>query len=67
MFDEVSIDLITEPKLHCAVLLAEWRGDTTQAMELMEKMVARASSRGEGMALTHVEYCKAVLYNGLAE
>jgi DNA-binding CsgD family transcriptional regulator len=33
----------------------------------MDQMIVSASSRGEGMALTFVEYAKAVLYNGLAD
>ena len=66
--EEKNIQLgITEPLTsYGAVLLAAWRGDAPRAAELMEQMVASASTRGEGMALTFVEYAKAVLFNGLA-
>jgi DNA-binding CsgD family transcriptional regulator/tetratricopeptide (TPR) repeat protein len=50
-----------------AVLLAAWRGDLARATDVMETMVANASRRGEGWALTWVEYAKSVLYNGLAD
>ena len=50
-----------------AVLLAAWRGDVPRATQVMDTMVANASSRGEGWALTYVDYAKSVLYNGLAD
>jgi DNA-binding CsgD family transcriptional regulator/tetratricopeptide (TPR) repeat protein len=50
-----------------AVLLAAWRGDVPRATDLMEKMVVSAHTRGEGSALTYVDYAKSVLYNGLAD
>ncbi|MBV8181050.1 MAG: LuxR family transcriptional regulator, partial [Mycobacterium sp.] len=50
-----------------AVLLAAWRGDVPRATDAMDTMVANASRRGEGWALTWVEYAKSVLYNGLAD
>ncbi len=50
-----------------AVLLAASRGDVPRATSLMEEMVASASGRGEGWALTYVDYAKSVLYNGLAD
>ncbi len=52
---------------HAAVLLAAWRGDRDRAAELMEEMGAAGSRRGEGSALTYVDYARAVLYNGLAD
>ena len=50
-----------------AVLLAAWRGDTAHATDLFEKMVVAGSRRGEGVALTYVDFAKSVLYNSLAE
>ncbi|OBG28537.1 AAA family ATPase [Mycobacterium sp. 852002-51057_SCH5723018] len=50
-----------------AVLLAAWRGDAPRATDLMEKMEMSARKRGEGWALTYVDYAKSVLYNGLAD
>ncbi len=69
IFEHESIDPgITERILrHAAVLLAAWRGDVPRATDLMEEMVVSASSRGEGSALTYVDYVKSVLYNGLAD
>jgi DNA-binding CsgD family transcriptional regulator len=52
---------------HAAVLLAAWRGDSNRAADLMEEMSTAGSRRGEGSALTYVDYAKAVLYNGLAD
>jgi DNA-binding CsgD family transcriptional regulator len=52
---------------HAAVLLAAWRGDSDRAADLMEEMSTAGSRRGEGSALTYVDYAKAVLYNGLAD
>ncbi len=52
---------------HAAVLLAAWRGDRHRAADLMEEMAAAGSRRGEGSALTYVDYARAVLYNGLAD
>jgi DNA-binding CsgD family transcriptional regulator/tetratricopeptide (TPR) repeat protein len=47
--------------------LAAWRGDLSTALDLVEVMIAGASSRGEGCALTVAEYAMGVLYNGLGE
>ncbi|MGO9383049.1 MAG: AAA family ATPase, partial [Mycobacterium sp.] len=50
-----------------AVLLAAWRGDTAHATDIFEKMIAAGYRRGEGSALSYVDFAKSVLYNGLAE
>ena len=50
-----------------SVLLAAWRGDVPRASELMDKMVASADRRGEGWALTYVDYARSVLYNSLSD
>jgi DNA-binding CsgD family transcriptional regulator len=52
---------------YAAVVLAAWRGDAARTRELVEHIVAAVSNRGEGFALTYVEYTKALLYNGLAD
>ena len=49
---------------YVSLLLAAWRGDAPAAVDLTRMMVRDASTRGEGAALTCVEYAKAVLYNG---
>ena len=67
--EEKNIQLgITEPLTsYAAVLLAAWRGDAPRTADFIDQMIVSASSRGEGMALTFVEYAQAVLYNGLAD
>jgi DNA-binding CsgD family transcriptional regulator len=50
-----------------AVLLAAWRGDAANATDVFEKMLVAGSRRGEGVALTYVDFAKSVLYNGQAK
>jgi len=45
--------------------LAAWRGQEPTALALSATMLPEARARGEGVAITAVEYAKAVLYNGL--
>jgi DNA-binding CsgD family transcriptional regulator len=45
--------------------LAAWRGHAPTAVALSKTMTAEARVRGEGCAITAVEYAKAILYNGL--
>ncbi len=52
---------------YSSVLLAACRGDLSRATELIDKMVASARRRGEGWALTYVDYARSVLYNGLSD
>jgi DNA-binding CsgD family transcriptional regulator len=47
------------------LLLAAWHGDTATAAELAELMARGATDRGEGAALTYMDYATAVLHNGL--
>jgi DNA-binding CsgD family transcriptional regulator len=47
------------------MLLAAWRGQESQASELIERMVRAASARGLGRMVDVATYAKAVLYNGL--
>jgi len=49
------------------LLIAAWRGDASSSAELRNAMLAGASSRGEGTALTYAEYAQAVLCNGLGD
>jgi hypothetical protein len=46
-------------------VLAAWRGQEAQALELIEASREDATRRGEGRAVTLAEYATAVLYNGL--
>ena len=45
--------------------LAAWRGQEPTALALSKTMMLEARARGEGCAITAVEYAKAILYNGL--
>jgi DNA-binding CsgD family transcriptional regulator len=45
--------------------LAAWRGHAPTALALSKTMMLEARARGEGCAITAVEYAKAILYNGL--
>jgi hypothetical protein len=62
------VDLLGDLDIsYSTVLLAGWRGDPERALDLMNRMAASGSERGEGLAVVGVEYGKSVLYNGLAE
>jgi DNA-binding CsgD family transcriptional regulator len=63
-------DAITEatgnaPLGYTSLVLAAWRGQEAQALELIEASREDAAERGEGRAITLAEYSTAVLYNGL--
>jgi DNA-binding CsgD family transcriptional regulator len=63
-------DAITEatgnaPLMYTSLVLAAWRGQEAQAVELIEASREDATRRGEGRAITLAEYATAVLYNGL--
>jgi DNA-binding CsgD family transcriptional regulator len=51
--------------MYTSLVLAAWRGQEAQALELIEASRGDASHRGEGRASTLAEYATAVLYNGL--
>jgi DNA-binding CsgD family transcriptional regulator len=64
-------DAITEatgnaPLGYTSLVLAAWRGEEAQALELIEASREDAAGRGEGRAITLAEYATAVLYNGLS-
>jgi DNA-binding NarL/FixJ family response regulator len=46
-------------------MVAAWRGDEAQALELIEAGRQDATARGQGMALSIIECANAVLFNGL--
>jgi DNA-binding CsgD family transcriptional regulator len=63
-------DAITEatgnaPLGYTSLVLAAWRGQEAEALELIEASREDATERGEGRAITLAEYATAVLYNGL--
>ena len=63
-------DAITEatsnaPLAHTSLVLAAWRGQEAQTLELTRTSREDATRRGEGRAIALAEYATAVLYNGL--
>src|SRR5262245_59903890 len=48
-----------------ALILAAWRGQASDARELIGVTIREASSRGEGIGLAISEYTRAVLCNGV--
>jgi DNA-binding CsgD family transcriptional regulator len=50
---------------YVSLILAAWHGDAPSVAKLAKVMGDGASFRGEGAALTYVNYAQAVLYNGL--
>jgi DNA-binding CsgD family transcriptional regulator len=59
-----STDHLSPVRYH-SLLLAAWRGDSTDAVSLIEAAAADGTSRGEGRLLGLTGYAAAVLYNGL--
>lgn len=55
------------PLTYAAQVLAAWRGQQTEALELIEAGVADANARGEGRAIAIGDYATAVLHNGLGQ
>jgi DNA-binding CsgD family transcriptional regulator len=52
------------PLQYAALLLAAWRGDDAEALELVEATRREATARGEGMGLGAAEWASALLNNG---
>jgi DNA-binding CsgD family transcriptional regulator len=50
-----------------ALIVAAWRGQASEARELIEVTIREAGSRGEGVGVAYSEYTHAVLCNGLGE
>ena len=53
------------PLKYASLMLAAWRGDEAEALELIEAARREATARGEGMGLGVLEWATALLYNGL--
>ena len=53
------------PLMYTSLVLAAWRGQEAQALQLIEASREDATRRGEGRAVTLADYATAVLYNGL--
>lgn len=57
----------TQPPVLGAAALAAWRGDESVGGQLLRAMRKDALERGQGMALTFIDWVSAVLYNGLGK
>jgi DNA-binding CsgD family transcriptional regulator len=53
------------PLSYSEVLLAAWQGIEPHHTRLAEEMLEDAEGRGEGYAITFIEYSTAILHNGL--
>ena len=52
------------PLKYASLMLAAWRGNEADALELIEAGRLEATARGEGMGLGIIEWATALLYNG---
>ena len=52
------------PLKYASLMLAAWRGNEAEALELIEAARLEATARGEGMGLRVMEWATALLYNG---
>jgi DNA-binding CsgD family transcriptional regulator len=52
------------PLKYASLMLAAWRGNEAEGLELMEAGRIEATARGEGMGLAVLEWATALLYNG---
>jgi DNA-binding CsgD family transcriptional regulator len=62
-------DAITEatgmaPLKYASLMMAAWRGNEPEALELFEAARLEGTERGEGMGLRLLEWATALLYNG---
>jgi DNA-binding CsgD family transcriptional regulator len=55
----------TAPLKYASLMLAAWRGNEVEGLELIEAGRSDATTRGEGMGLGVIEWASALLYNGL--
>ncbi|MFJ9820992.1 AAA family ATPase [Streptomyces sp. NPDC101151] len=53
------------PMMYTSLVLAAWRGQASQAQELIETTIEEVRPRGEGRVLSLAEYATALLHNGL--
>ena len=63
--DAISEATGNAPLGYTSLVLAAWRGQEAQTLELIGASRADAAERGEGRAIALAEYATAVLYNGL--
>jgi DNA-binding CsgD family transcriptional regulator len=53
------------PLKYASLMLAAWRGNEAEALELFDAGRLEATARGEGLGLGLLEWATALLYNGL--
>ncbi|GAA3066560.1 helix-turn-helix transcriptional regulator [Streptomyces glomeratus] len=53
------------PMMYTSLMLAAWRAQESEALDLIETTVKEVRTRGEGRSLDLAEYATALLYNGL--
>ena len=63
--DEIAELIGIQSLPYLSILMAGWRGREIEALSLIGPATEAIVARGEGLALTIVQYAKAVLYNGL--
>jgi DNA-binding CsgD family transcriptional regulator len=52
------------PVPYASLVLLGWRGDDATATAIIDAILPMATARGEGMAITGLEYAAALLHNG---
>jgi DNA-binding CsgD family transcriptional regulator len=55
----------SSPEPYGPLGVAAFRGDETQALQVIDAAMADVTRRGEGQGITFAQWAKAVLYNGL--
>jgi DNA-binding CsgD family transcriptional regulator len=63
--DTIASAIGSRPLKYTSLALAAWRGEETQATNLIAAATQDATARGEGRAIGLIGYATAVLYNGL--
>jgi DNA-binding CsgD family transcriptional regulator len=61
--DAITVATGTAPVKFGAMMLAAWRGDEAEALDLIEELTVGVRERGEGMSLGVMEWAAALLYN----
>jgi DNA-binding CsgD family transcriptional regulator len=52
------------PLKYASLMMAAWRGDEAEALDMFEAARVEGTARGEGMGLRVLEWATALLYNG---
>jgi AAA ATPase domain len=60
----ISTAIGVAPVPYASLVLLGWRGDDATATGIIDAILPTATARGEGMAITGLEYAAALLHNG---